>query len=112
MKDPSVNTRTRQIFAQLQALFPTMLPTLLNISTKLGPDVMGDCAPVERGEKTYLLIRIQSGLNLNHTIELLFHEYAHARNWLPHPFEEIDTHGPHWGLYLSELCLWWDEAPR
>jgi hypothetical protein len=111
VKKPSVQTRIRQIFAQLQALFPTPLPTLLTLSTKLVEHI-GDCQEVTRGGKQYLLLRLEKGLSLNHSLELLFHEYAHALNWRPEGFEEDEDHGPHWGLYMSDVCSWWDEAPR
>jgi len=110
VKKRSVAARVRELHSQLQALFPAPLPTILTITSKL-KNTCGECEIVKRYGKKHLLIKLESGQLLNPTFDVLMHEYAHAMDYKPEGFGE-DPHGPHWGIHMSKLYTWWDEAPR
>ena len=108
-KSCSVKASARQRFVQLQTLFVTPFPTMLKFTmTLVGSS--GDCGEVKRKGKTYLLIRIEDGMNITATTDALFHEFAHCMNWRPHSADESVSHSGHWGIDMGRIWDWYEEA--
>lgn len=95
----STRDRVRQVLNWLRAEYPTRYPVVLTFRRLAEGEKGGECDLRRRR----FHIAITPGLGWYESIELLFHEYAHALTWHYSAAPDQPDHPDEWSLAFGRL---------
>lgn len=93
-------TEFKFLVARLKETCPLPFPVDIR-RTKIKEECYGYCSLINSPRKKFK-IRVLDTLDKCATKNILFHEWAHALSWT-FTHQEIEDHGPEWGIALSRI---------
>jgi len=101
-------TDLRKLHIQLTGQFPTLHPTVLQLTSKLPENTWAITSLSIVKGKEALLLQLRDDLGPIAGPMILFHEFAHAMDWRAEHQEGPVHHPATWGCELAKLERWYN----